>query len=112
MLVRSTCDSLDQTATEPGEREVVIAGLGPGRMLRSRARNVGRHVIPVAQRVERGCRRHGVGEARLVSEQLPHGDVRLATCCEGRPVRRDGIVHSDATCLLYTSPSPRDAHES
>ena len=47
--------------------------------------------------------------AETVQEVL---EKALATLVRRGPVAVTGAGRTDAGCLLYTSPSPRDAHES
>eukprot|EP00966_Prymnesium_polylepis_P007931 182568-Prymnesium_polylepis.1 len=57
------------------------------------------------------CRRHGVVgvDVRVGEARRGHGVVRVVE----RAVRAEGDAQRvGGVCLLYTSPSPRDAHES
>jgi hypothetical protein len=81
-----------------------LPGLPPRRLLGERAR----HRAPVVERVERQRLLHR-GEARLVREQIAHGQLRLARLRKLGPVAGDGRVEIDET--LVDEPVQRERGE-
>ena len=50
-----------------------------------------------------------IGMSRYDYEELMREKVFIR---DGKSVDSAGVINTTNTCLLYTSPSPRDAHES
>ena len=52
------------------------------------------------------------GKKEIMNQLAPGGKVYQASTFAGNPVSVSAAISSIKTCLLYTSPSPRDVEES